>query len=178
MGRKTWESLPLLSRPLKKRLNIVLTSNPDLFQRNYLESLTDRGLTEEDGLCLACSSLESALNILKLRSATVAYVIGGRRTFEEALANPACSRVYLTRIHKDFACDTFFPCLPNDFQLVSKSEILEENGIQFEFVEYRRDKPPSITSNASCKRQVRPHSDLVESILRYNPLDWTWFTRT
>lgn len=29
MGRKTWESIPLERRPLKNRLNVVLTNNPD-----------------------------------------------------------------------------------------------------------------------------------------------------
>ncbi|GJQ09254.1 hypothetical protein GpartN1_g1045.t1 [Galdieria partita] len=167
MGRKTWESLPAMSRPLKKRLNVVLTRNPALFQRNYLESLTEENGAEEEGLCLACTSLESALNILRLRSATLAYVIGGRQVFEEALMNPACSRLYLTRIHKDFACDTFFPCIPNDFQLVSNSEIFEENGIKFEFVEYRREVNLStgIDENyGNCKRQkinssCQPHEE-------------------
>ncbi|EME32569.1 thymidylate synthase/dihydrofolate reductase [Galdieria sulphuraria] len=166
MGRKTWESLPTASKPLKKRLNVVLTSNPTLFQKNYLETLTDEDRTEEEGLCLACNSLESALNMLRLRSFPVAYIIGGRQVFEEALVNPACSRVYLTRIYEDFACDTFFPCLPNYFQLVSNSEIFEENGIKFEFLEYRRDMYLTTGMNensAHGKRQninpSRPHEE-------------------
>jgi len=159
MGRKTWESLPPISRPLKKRLNIILTSNPTLFQKNYLESLPDqqRDEEEEGGLCLACNSFENALNLLKLRSVNLAYVIGGQRVFEEALANSTCRRIYLTRIHQDFTCDAFFPCIPNDFRLVSNSEVFEENGIKFEFVEYRRERyssEGSLENLATLQRQV------------------------
>jgi dihydrofolate reductase len=33
MGRKTWESLPDKIRPLKNRLNVILTKNPDDFNK-------------------------------------------------------------------------------------------------------------------------------------------------
>ena len=29
MGRKTWDSLPVKSKPLKNRLNVILTKNKD-----------------------------------------------------------------------------------------------------------------------------------------------------
>lgn len=29
MGRKTWESIPLDKRPLKNRMNVILSTNPE-----------------------------------------------------------------------------------------------------------------------------------------------------
>ena len=40
MGRKTWESIPQTKRPLQKRLNVVLTSNPDEFRKSLEEAGT------------------------------------------------------------------------------------------------------------------------------------------
>ena len=32
MGRKTWDSIPISKRPLKNRLNVILTSKPEEFK--------------------------------------------------------------------------------------------------------------------------------------------------
>src|SRR3990167_6635768 len=83
MGRKTWGSLPERFRPLPGRLNIVLSrqQNHDL----------PRGV-------LLADSLDEAILKAKKANAEQLFVIGGGRVFEEALHDPHCEKLYITRI--------------------------------------------------------------------------------
>ncbi|XP_078580077.1 dihydrofolate reductase-like [Branchiostoma floridae x Branchiostoma japonicum] len=53
-----------------------------------------------------------------------------------------CHRVYLTRVYKDFHCDTFFPNMDDTFKLVSDptipSEMQEENDIEYKYEVYEK----------------------------------------
>ncbi|HNB24805.1 MAG TPA: dihydrofolate reductase, partial [Candidatus Melainabacteria bacterium] len=70
VGRKTWESIPEKRRPLKDRLNIILTRKTEL--------------DAPEGV-LVCSSLESALEKLKNIPHERCFVIGGAQIYKEAL---------------------------------------------------------------------------------------------
>ncbi|KAI1102845.1 dihydrofolate reductase-like domain-containing protein [Jackrogersella minutella] len=106
MGRKTWDSIPPKFRPLKGRLNIVVSrSHP-----------TSESQTQAAEGPVRVSSLEQALAYLKSASADSApgvgkaFVIGGAQIYGAALGLPEARRVLLTRIlSPDFECDTFFP---------------------------------------------------------------------
>jgi len=102
MGRKTWESIPAKFRPLKNRLNVVLTRNKDFAAK------------DDDSDVVICGSLEAALTALKAKGGLVetAWIIGGSSVYEEAL--DVCHRVYLTKIEQEFECDVFFPELKPD----------------------------------------------------------------
>jgi dihydrofolate reductase len=98
MGRVTWDSIPPRYRPLRGRLNVVLTRDPDL---------------PVPGEVVRAGSLEQALEVLSTPPHAGAiervFVIGGARVYEQALALPQCARIYLTRVHATFDCDAFFP---------------------------------------------------------------------
>ncbi|KAK8140520.1 hypothetical protein PG984_000586 [Apiospora sp. TS-2023a] len=109
MGRKTWDSIPVKFRPLKGRLNIVISrSHPD----GGSAAVSD--LEKE---AVKVSSLAQALEYLKTQTQTQpaagtaakAFVIGGAQIYEASLALPEAKRVLLTRVMDDFECDTFFP---------------------------------------------------------------------
>ena len=79
MGRKTWESLS--HRPLKDRINIVLS-------RNKIENLP------ENTYCF--DSLEKALSYEKEDKKI--FVIGGSEIYQQA-SQLKCNKIYLTNIN-------------------------------------------------------------------------------
>lgn len=120
MGRKTWESLPDKSRPLKGRVNVVL-------------SRQDLDLPE--GI-LHAGSFEAALKILEGRKdIDNVWVIGGANVYRQALEMPELHRLYVTEILDTFECDAFFPEFDSeDFYPIDMSKTYEENGIQYRFL--------------------------------------------
>lgn len=101
MGRVSWECIPLKFRPLSNRLNVVLTKNNDL--------KVDEGVLTFSTLESAVEKLNSLDNIEKI------WVIGGSYVYKSAMESEYPCRLYLTRILKNFDCDTFFPEIPPTF---------------------------------------------------------------
>lgn len=125
MGRNTWESLPLKHRPLKNRINVVLSRNHDL--------------QLPEGVILAGSLDEAMQKLGTYKNLEHVFVIGGARVFEEAIKHHECQTIYLTRLRQTFDCDVFFPPIDeNMFVLKERSGTKHENGIDFEFLTYER----------------------------------------
>ena len=120
MGRKTLESLPG-GKPLPKRRNIVLTSRQEPI----------------DGVELA-ASIDEVLSLVADDPAEEVYVIGGGQIYAELL--PHCEKVLLTKVYSSCEADTFFPDLDADpaWKIADESEILEEDGLKFRFIDYVR----------------------------------------
>lgn len=122
MGRLTWESLPLIHRPLEKRINIIIT-------RNHTYALPEGVFRTE--------SLEEALRIASRCVPKEIFVIGGSQIFYNAIQHPNCAKIYLTEIDGDFNCDAFFPKIdPRKFKKNYISVLHEENGIFYKFAVY------------------------------------------
>ena len=121
MGRKTLESLPG-AKPLPKRRNIVLTSKEDYNGNGAEIAHSEKELKE----------------LLKATSTDDVMIIGGGQVYRDFL--PLCDTCYITKIHKTFDADTYFVNLDEDesFEVVWQSGPQEENGISYEFFEYRR----------------------------------------
>ena len=126
MGRKTWESIPDKYRPLKKRLNAVVTR-----QRDYT---VPAGVVCEH-------SVEDALKTIGAHDDVArTFVLGGGEIYKIAIALSACERVYLTRVEGRFPCDARFPELGEAFSLEHESERHEENGIGYRFQTWLRHR--------------------------------------
>lgn len=122
MGRKTWDSLP--KRPLMGRRNIVLTRSDAVAQ-------TIRVLGAETAV-----SLDDALQMAGAERRV--FVIGGAAVYQEALAHPDCSYVYMTLMDVCVPCDTYFPMslMHERYALTTQSEEKRMNrrGIDCNFV--------------------------------------------
>ncbi|XP_039176730.1 dihydrofolate reductase [Crotalus tigris] len=131
MGRKTWFSIPEKNRPLKNRINVVLS-----------KELKD----VPEGAHYLAKSLEEALDHLETpemkRKVDKVWIVGGSSVYKAAMEKPIHQQLFVTRIMHDFESDTFFPeidlkkyrLLPNYVGI--SVDIQEENGIQYKFEVY------------------------------------------
>lgn len=118
MGRLTYESM---GRPLPGRHNIVLSRTPGF---------------AADGVEVH-RSLGNALAVVA--DAEIAFILGGRRLFDDALA--VADRLYVTRVHAEIAGDVYFPDLVLDpwrLERSTRHEADERNEYAFTFEDYVR----------------------------------------
>ena len=117
LGRKTLDTFPG-GKPLKDRRNIVLS----------------RRELDIPGAEIAHSFEEAAA-----LGGDDAIVIGGASVYMALLSR--CDRVYVTKVDAAPDADSFFPDLDDnpDWRVASESEIFEENGLKFRFVDYIRN---------------------------------------
>ena len=117
MGRKTLDSLPG-GKGLPHRRNLVLSRQSDFApdRAEVIHSVEDILKTAEDD----------------------AFVIGGQQVYEPLL--PYCTRVHITKVLSDPEADAFFPDLDKlpGWKVASAGEMLTENGLSFQYVEYIR----------------------------------------
>ncbi|KAJ7169854.1 dihydrofolate reductase-like domain-containing protein [Mycena filopes] len=141
MGRNTWESIPAKFRPLRNRVNIVVSRNTSY----------DAGSARVGG------SLEAAITRMKAEPhLSRAFIIGGVSLYAESLNLPPSSpvgfvdRVLLTRILSPAfdGCDVFMPEFfagAGGWKMASHDAlqewvgfevaegVQEENGVSYEF---------------------------------------------
>ena len=125
MGRKTYQSLPELRRPLGDRVNIVVTR--DLSFR-------------AEGVLLA-RSIEEAIKIARTEDLGDIWIIGGSEIYKLAL--PFTDRIYVTEVDLEVDGDTFFPPFPEFTEIIPNENpaddgVHEENGIRFVYRTYAR----------------------------------------
>jgi len=149
MGRNTWESIPAKFRPLRNRVNIVVSRNA-----NY-----DVGSARVEG------SLQAAITRMNTEKISRGFIIGGASLYAESLALPPSSpvgfvdRILLTRIVSPAfdECDVFMPDFlggtegRNGWKMVAHDAleawvgfeiargVQEENGIKYEFQMWIRE---------------------------------------
>lgn len=133
MGRKTWFSIPEKNRPLKDRINLVLS----------------RELKEPpQGAHFLAKSLDDALELIEQPELTnkvdMVWIVGGSAVYREAINKPGHHRLFVTRIMQEFESDVFFPEIDLEkYKLLPEypgvpSDVQEEKGIKYKFEVYEK----------------------------------------
>lgn len=121
MGRNTWESLP--KKPLPDRKNIVLTRNKNLKFKGATTFYSKQELIEQ------------------LPENEEVFIIGGASIYELFFA--VANKLYLTKIHKTFVADTFFPnIVESDWKVIEETKITDDELVNFSysFIDLERKK--------------------------------------
>lgn len=122
MGRKTYDSL---GKPLKNRLNIVLSTHADL------------QLPED---VLVFHSLQAALEKLESLNIDEAFIIGGGKVFEETMND--IDKLYITHVNTVVAdAEVFFPHVDHSQWKLTweeKHEADEKHAFDYTFCLYER----------------------------------------
>ena len=153
MGRATWESIPPNFKPLRHRINIVI-SRYVCNRAAALFLLSTSSIPDDSGLCRTlvpgdhavtnapqhiASDLESALTLAaEQNNIDTVFVIGGGMVYEQAIRHPTCEALHVTDIQAHFECDTFFPLYPNCFTLWSAGNTVRCGDHRIAFKLYTR----------------------------------------
>ena len=137
MGRNTWETIPEKFKPLKNRINIILSSNNinlGKYQNTYYSK-----------------NVSNAINFINSLSINIGevFIIGGQKLYQEILSNSDTELynldyIYQTEIYKDFNCDTFlfdkkeYKKLVKYYDIIECSKFQEEGGIYFRYLTYKK----------------------------------------
>lgn len=123
MGRKTLESFPN-GLPLKNRINIVLTRNPDYKVKDAIVLHSREELTKE----------------LKKYNTEDIYIIGGESIYQMLLDE--CDIAHITKIDYAYQADAYFPNLDElpDWEVVADSEEQTYFDLEYHFLKYSKER--------------------------------------
>lgn len=122
-GRKTLETFPM-SQPLDRRVNIVMSTNPNYKVNN----------------ATVVHSIEELLEVLSAYPSEDVYVIGGESVYRQLL--PYCDTAHITKVDYAYEADAYFPNLDNDpeWEITADSDEQTYFDIAYTFVRYNRIK--------------------------------------
>ncbi|MCA9487588.1 MAG: dihydrofolate reductase [Nanoarchaeota archaeon] len=115
MGKNTYYSI---GRPLPKRDNIVMS----------------KSMETKEGLYIA-RDMQEALDIA---GNVDTYIIGGSQIYELFL--PLVRKMELTRVHKDFEGDAYFPDVNwKNWKLTKEIDRITKKGLKYSFQTFERN---------------------------------------
>ena len=125
MGRKNYDSTPEKFRPLPGRTNIIVT------RQNKFSAPG----------CMVVNSIEEALEEVKKKNETEAFIIGGGEIFRQSMH--LADKIYLTKVHAEIEGDVYFPEINNEEWKVESAQRFkadEKNKYDYSFLILMRKK--------------------------------------
>lgn len=129
-GRKTLSTFPQ-KMPLAGRTNIILSKDPAYQVKG----------------ARVVHSLEELFAELKKYKTEEIYVVGGASVYEQLL--PHCKMVHVTKIHRAYQADAFFPDLDEmpEWKLTADSEEQTYFDVTYHFLKYEKQQMSENTQN-------------------------------
>lgn len=162
MGRNTWNSIPENFRPLKGRINIILSrtiaENKDITGLSILNSIDD--------IFPFIDQHKKKINKV--------FIIGGESIYRAFLKTKQISSMYITQIPGNYNCDTFFP---SEYLLnFRRTHIKNENLLEFyryDYINHDEEKYLSIMEEILNDGIVRNDRTKVGTISSFGKMI-TW----
>ena len=109
-------------KPLPNRTNIVLTSQTDFAKEG----------------CIVVHDMDELAAVCADYAPEDMMVIGGEQIYMQLIRQ--CDRLFITKIFESFDADKHLMNVDKmrSFELVWTGDVQEENGIQYQFLEYRK----------------------------------------
>ena len=111
LGKNTWKSIPFL----KNRDHLILSSSMEL---DY---------TKNGKIVKTFASIDGVSEYCEERKYDKLWVIGGAQTYRQYLESNTLDYLYVTYIHDDYKCDTFFPTIPDTYFRIQNTPLSEVN---------------------------------------------------
>ena len=125
MGRKTLYSFKD-KMPLKNRINIVFTTNISL--QNEYKNIDNIFFVKE---------INELNDIVSKYPDKKVFVIGGASIYDKLI--DLCDTCLITKLHKEFPADTYFPDLESyGFKIIDESLLYNYEDINYQFMTYRK----------------------------------------
>ncbi len=124
LGRRTLSGFPN-GLPLKDRVNVVLSANPDFNVRG----------------AEIVRSFDELKEKLKEYGSDSIFIIGGGMIYN--MLFEYCDTAYITKINYKYQADTYFPNLDDnpDWELVEESEEQTYFSVEYNYLTYKNNNP-------------------------------------
>ncbi|KAA0168495.1 hypothetical protein FNF31_00376 [Cafeteria roenbergensis] len=138
MGRRTWAGIPPAFRPLRGRVNALLSLQDEKLVREQegLDDSTD-----------VFASLSEAVSALRAREGIeTIHVVGGAAAFSEAIEHGIADVLYVTRVLTDHDTDVrmSWPLAADAaYKQVAAGPVVTEGAVEFQFTQWVNTKTAS-----------------------------------
>jgi dihydrofolate reductase len=138
MGKTTYFSIPEKFRPLKNRLNIVLTSHPELYENKetHPNVIFTQSLHMYQEILSNKEKYTDKYDFLKKDFSV--FCIGGKNVYEQMIN--LAEKVWVTYFKKNYECDLFMDNVELLSSTAFSQKIFAEND-ELTIIEYTRQFP-------------------------------------